>query len=194
VTNAEYRDFLVYVEGEGDEHVRHPDQPVGKDHTPMYWGQPGYDDDDQPVVGVDWYDAYAYAKWVGKRLPTADEWEQAARGSTKQLYPWGDDFDPSKCVCPESGAERPARVSSLRGDVSPLGVVGLAGNVCEWTADTYPGESDESTLIRGGAFDRGCRSLGVTYIRNLWAARTHRENDLGFRCVRDAGPQSNPAD
>ncbi len=90
VTNAEYRKFVEHVKATGDASMAHPDAPPLKDHTPAGWQFPELAGDDLPVVGVDWFDAYAYAKWAGKRLPTEAEWERAARGTTDRLYPWAE--------------------------------------------------------------------------------------------------------
>ena len=73
-------------------------------------------------------------------------------------------------------------------DRSPVGVYGLAGNVCEWTADSKPNSDPESRLLRGGAFTLNGRAYGVTYVRTLRAKRLHRDEDVGFRCVMDPEP------
>lgn len=88
---------------------------------------------DQPVTGVFHADAGAYCEWAGKRLPTEQEWEKAARGVTGQIYPWGDKADYSRAHLTGDG---PISVASFASDVSPFGVRGMAGNVSEWVSDT----------------------------------------------------------
>jgi formylglycine-generating enzyme required for sulfatase activity len=185
VTNAQYRVFLEDIKKTGNHSMCHPDEGQLKDHTPLYWNDPKYNQNDQPVVGVDWYDAYAYAKWAGKRLPTGDEWEFAAKGKTKRLYPWGDRFDPTYCVCIESRAKGPVDVNSYEKAISPIGALHMAGNVMEWTIEDAGPSAPKAKVVRGGSWEQSCEILGLTYFRQYIADSDARSDNIGFRCVAD---------
>ena len=229
VTNAQYRKFLTDVKRNGDAAWTHPDQPKGKDHTPRYWKEfnpllkdseyvklaqynaATFTQDDKPVVGVDWYDAYAYAKWAGKRLPTEAEWELAARGTDGRRWPWGNDWQWGLCniVGEKLGADvrakgkekdgyiYPAPVGTYAAGRSPFGCDDMAGNASEWVGDWYAADaykisssdnpsgpaSGTERVVRGGSSQNF-----PSYTR--CAVRAHREPEfhtfiLGFRCAKD---------
>jgi formylglycine-generating enzyme required for sulfatase activity len=182
VSNADYALFLEYLKASNDHSGCHPGESPGKDHTPKFWTDPDFNKPDQPVVGVDWFDAYAFAQCAGGRLPTEVEWEKAARGLKGFLYPWGEMGDGTRWV--NSGAESPfhglAPVTSLPTGKSPFGCLHMLGNVEEWTASWY-NEEEGTRVVRGGSWRSP--SDADLLIRTGHPPFTQNRS-TGFRCAK----------
>jgi formylglycine-generating enzyme required for sulfatase activity len=166
VTNAEYARFVSDTDHKPPKHW--------KGNTPP--GEIG----DHPVTYVTWHDAVAYAEWAGKRLPTEEEWEKAARGTDGRKYPWGDE-KPTSDLCNfgrKEGGTTPVGKYSPQGD-SPYDCVDMAGNVWEWTASEY---GAGNKVLRGGSW-RGIPDN----VRSANRIRSYPDEtiyDFGFRCAR----------
>ncbi len=222
VTIAQYAEFLNDLAANPSkiDEVKHPLQPEDKKtYHPKEWGSMYSNatkggrflgvkiDLNCPVLNVDWWDAYAYARWAGGRLPTEQEWEKASRGRTGNTYPWGAEIDLTKFnsgVDKEASGEGedakgPGEVDGFKYwapvDAHPLdesryGVKNLAGNVTEWTSswDTHPDKPDAKVpLKRGASFNTkegfelaARRSTEGPADTNLWT---------GLRVVRDTDPE-----
>ncbi|MGH9428562.1 MAG: bifunctional serine/threonine-protein kinase/formylglycine-generating enzyme family protein [Terriglobia bacterium] len=186
VTNRHYRRFC---------------EATGRHLPPNPAGFPNYiDRQDYPVINVSWEDARAFAAWTGKRLPTEAEWERAARGSDSRLYPWGNDYRPGRANLQDAGSlPQIAPVGRFKEDISPSGVMDLAGNVFEWVEDRYalypgnPGRLRDAErlhrVIRGGGFLLGSEMARTTnrgsHLPQIQPA-DGRDSFIGFRCSVDA--------
>ena len=165
---------------------------------PGHWANGAYEAgmETHPLINVTWFDAYAYCKWAGKRLPTEEEWEKAARGPNGNRYPWGNDFDNKKGNLTKGHT---VPVGSMIEDKSFYGIYDMGGNVMEWTASwykSYPGSTFQSKdfgqkfrVIKGGYGSvKGHYNLGNLYSRpsfRNYFPPDGKGNDVGFRCVKD---------
>jgi len=224
VSIAEYAEFLKFLEknpGKAADFA-HPDQPPGKSHIPSGWADmkeidppmPGYYTRakkwnsyqgapltvDSPVFGVDWFDAYAYAKWKGRRLPTEQEWEKAARGKRTGKHPWGDDqtlelantgidYTPNpdeKIGGEKDGFKRSSPVDKPASDRSDYGILNMGGNVSEWTASWAEDEMATGSKVpvyRGGNWKTPDEN---TVLRRGNKLTEYGSDDaLGFRTASD---------
>lgn len=193
ITNAQYRAFV--------EATNRP-TPRGNNGEET-WKDKDYNADNQPVVGVTWFDAQAFAEWIGGSLPTEAQWEHAARGREGRKYPWGN--DPPKVRKHANFARRynkPTPVGQFQDGVSPNGIADLAGNVWEWCLDEYDPSFYQrdskdvkldplnlrfrdvlrARVIRGGAWD-----VGSTFLRSSLRSTFYpldATHTIGFRVVR----------
>lgn len=165
VTNFQYRQF---IEATGHR------EPILIDHPD--WGQPM-----QPVVFVGWDDARAYAKWVGKSLPSEIQWEKAGRGTDGRWWAWGHEFEPDRCNSREYGLQHTSEIGIFDKGMSPYGCYDMCGNVWEMCEGRWV---DEYPPMRGGCFLGSATFVRVTC---RWTPEdpTDGAQWLGFRCVKE---------
>jgi iron(II)-dependent oxidoreductase len=168
---------------------------------PRFWFSGRHDKKvaDHPVVGISWYEAQAFALWIGQRLPTEAEWQMAASWHIKssadlmRRFPWGDAMDNVRCNIWTSRHNTTVEVDRYAKGAAPNQVRQLVGNVWEWTDTEYLVTDDEGRPIigempmhvtRGGAFDTYFETQATNYFRTgqLALARVH---NTGFRCAMD---------
>ncbi len=164
------------------------------------WNGPNF-----PVVGIGWFEAAAYVKWLSNvsgenyRLPTEAEWEKAARGTDGRRYPWGNDFDKNLCNSLEAGLGRTTPIGIFPGDKSSFGCFDMGGNVFEWCADWYGKDYYKSShsknprgpsngsdrVVRGGSWGKGPQFCDTAH--RFCFRPESRYATIGFRVVRTDG-------
>jgi iron(II)-dependent oxidoreductase len=183
VTNAQYKLFVDSMKVEAPHRWVNNNYAIGEDGI--------------PIVSITWDEAAAYARYVGKRLPTEAEWEKAARGTDARRFPWGSDFDKDKA----NNSDRIMPIMSLPEGVSPYGCFDMAGNAAEWVDgwyDAYPrGEevlpSDipdraqqfkkNRRVYRGGSWNSFAKFLRCA---NRESTREGKKwVYIGFRCAKN---------
>ena len=202
ITIAQYKAFLDAISSSNDKEFDHPDQPIEKfQHKPNNWDEyytaaslgRKYEGNSVnlncPVIYVDWWDAYAYAKWKNRRLPTEKEWEKSARSKNGRLYPWGNELKVSEPINDNFIAWKP--INTFRTDISEEGICGLFGNVSEWTSSQEPDPEILGKfvpIVRGGNFNYSHSKMPQITTRKILNTRNHKTNYIGFRTVSDTDP------
>ncbi len=168
VTNGEY---LAFVEATGY-------------RSPKFWTEGRRRDPEAPVVGISWYDAFKYAAFAGKSLPTKDQWEKAVRGTKGAPYPWGDELSAEFAnFGNEDGSDAVAPNASYPENISEFGVCDGLGNVWEWTDSPDP-QDPEQKVICGGSWCDAAEFIRADV--HLAAYPKDKYDNIGFRCARVA--------
>lgn len=165
---------------------------------PKLWRDDRYSGPNQPVVGITWEEANAYAEWCGKQLPSEAQWEFAARGQENRRFPWGN-LPPSSTLANYNDfLGMPSIVTMHEDGKTPEGLQDLAGNVYEWTIDPYAAYNKLRAMyaegmndprrsaaprrsVRGGCYESSEHELQTTFRRGFFPES--QLPTIGFRCV-----------
>lgn len=170
VTNSEYHEFIKAT----------------KFKPPMSWRLGKFPKKlaNHPVVHVAWTDAFLYAKWIGKRLPSEKEWEKAAGYDEGRQYPWGNEFNAAYCNSIENGKRQTVPVNFYHENASPYGCYGMAGNVWEWTSSWVDEmRRDFRYVAKGGSFWSDGNSVQSSNRLDTHDLKISLADAIGFRCA-----------
>jgi len=193
------REYLQYLNTQPDPQARLRRRPRSPLRGEPLWKLdaaglvvlPAGQNPDRPVTGISWQDAVAFTRWLGEhkyrgrsyRLPTADEWERAARSADGRAYPWGNQFNERYCITRElDSAEALLTVGRLAKDQSVCGAQDMAGSVREWVSDWFS-EPLGQRMVRGGSYLTDRRAARAASVSGLLQGSV--APDLGFRVARD---------
>lgn len=196
VTNGRY---LEFIKSTGH---RVPQNPTNPTRNLWQGGTITESLAERPVINVDWFDADAYCKWAGKRLPTEAEWEKAAKGISDRRFPWGNVEPTAKHLNYNQkwiGEKTLMPVGSYEAGKSPYGVYDIVGNVWEWVNDWYdaryyekspsknpPGPQEGTKkVIRGAGWQNETPTVRI--FTRVDSDPTMRNESTGFRCAADKG-------
>lgn len=210
ITNAQYKDFMdaggysnsTYWTTEGWDW-----RTANTITEPLYWTAGTYNSGpsfpNHPVVGVSWYEAYAFCFWAGGHLPTEAQWEKAARGTDSSNYwPWGSIWDASKCNSyyntPPDTFVYSSPVGFFTAGQSPYGAYDMAGNVWEWCNDRYHSDyysvspitnptgptTGTARVFRGGSFDNYGLDNFCRTAKRMSITPGDRYGNFGFRIAQ----------
>ena len=163
VTVSQFNEFLALPKIQQSLH-KHPEAPKELlEQPPLNWEEQ-QQNSEQPIVGVNWYQAFAYCSWQDKRLPFANEWQAALKGSDNRLYPWGNN----------------PKLNN-RPDITPDKLYNMSKTTSEWSATFVLGS--DSAIVKGGSELYNWQLFGRAYAQ-LKIARHSQSPHIGFRCAK----------
>jgi hypothetical protein len=184
VTNSQYRPFMDDG-GYGKAEFWPEEGWKWKNHEqlvePRLWRHAKWNAPNQPVVCVSYFEAEAFARWAGGRLPTEKEWEAVTRGPEGYEYPWGNEWRDGVCNSDEAGLGITSPVGIfLRSRSKPFGLEDMAGNVWEW-CESWHDQDKVCRVIRGGSWSGPAENCRCSF--RDWGRPAGRGFNLGFRLV-----------
>jgi formylglycine-generating enzyme required for sulfatase activity len=159
--------------------------------APRFFGEPSWARflrRGRPIVGVSWWEAAAFCRFEGRRLPSEREWEAAARGPLGFAYPWGPVWEEGRIAVRGVGPRVTWPVGFFRRARGPFGHLDLVGNVWQWTADPLDTEEPNVRVARGGSWASRPDQNRTDHLNAY--RREQRHSHVGFRTARVLTPSS----